>query len=58
MARLSKKHFEELAKTIRLTPGLTRARREILAENVAVTLAATNPQFDRQRFVEAATRSA
>lgn len=56
-ARLSRKHFIALAETIR-TSGLSVAERRRQAEHQANYLQTTNPQFDRGRFVEWATRSA
>jgi len=54
---LTRKHFEAIAKAIREMPDINSAERRRIAEHQADYLATTNRQFDRQRFVEAATRT-
>jgi len=52
MARMSKRHFEQLADGIRTLDGISNITRKILAEKTATTLANTNPEFSRERFIE------
>lgn len=52
---MQRRHFELIAETIRLSTGETgqQAMREHMARAFARELSATNPQFNRPRFLEA-----
>lgn len=62
---MTRKHFQTIARTIYLGDfGYTNAapadshaaaelRRETFAREMASTLAATNPRFDREKFIHA-----
>lgn len=52
MASLSRKHFREIAANLaKIDDDDTRERR---AKEMADTLATTNPQFNRAKFLDAA----
>lgn len=56
--KMTKSHFELIAERTRSFPDFeyTLAGRARLADHFADALAATNPNFDRARFIAAATR--
>ena len=57
---MTKKHFEFIAQTIAAMPTFSpalRDQRRSCALAFASALAATNPRFNRDRFVEAATKT-
>jgi hypothetical protein len=63
MAKMTRKHFELIAEAIRGMPnlGATSAdqhfkRQVLMAHHFADRLRATNADFDRARFIAAATR--
>ena len=49
---MTRKHFELIARVVRES-GLSAAAREKLAAEFADELDATNPMFDRKRFIAA-----
>lgn len=51
---MSRKHFILIAEGIRLADIPVEAKQEV-AEIMAAQLRLTNPNFDRQRFIAAAT---
>jgi hypothetical protein len=54
---LSRQHYEMIASVVRdPTLHLSDSKRLALASRFADKLAATNSRFDRQRFIDAATR--
>jgi hypothetical protein len=59
---MTRQHFELIAATIRSLGGFAEGVftdamiREIVAKEFADALAGTNPWFDRERFVKAATQ--
>ncbi len=54
MARFTKAHYEQMAEFITDLVALTDADREKVARQMAAMFAATQPSFNRARFLEAA----
>lgn len=50
MTRMTRAHFKLIATSLRLS-----AANDLTVKTMAETLAATNPRFDRQKFITAAT---
>ena len=52
---MSRKHFVAIAEAIRFM-DISAEAREVVAREMASTLRAFNSNFDRERFIEAATK--
>lgn len=53
---MSRKDFEAIAYAISTIYGLSSVDRMKVAESIATALAASNPRFKRDRFIEAAMK--
>ncbi len=53
---MSRKDFELIASVVRTSHHLFPQQKEQLAQDFAFLLRATNPRFNRQRFIEACTK--
>jgi len=55
---MTRRDYEIIAKGIREAPLDDGRSLRLVAESMADTLATTNPRFDRERFILAATKGA